>query len=262
MSRVIVLRQFAALRRRGDSSSEALARIEPTLPSGVVRQEVSAAARALATGGPIAPSALARVLSLPSGTDQQADALADALEARFQGEDATRAARAALRVALVVPIVSLALVGAIDVQRVVNDSLPPLTELVLGVGVVMRWLAVPLVALVLVVTRRRGAGLLTAAPGTFERAQRALELSTHVDPSAGVQQLSLAPTEAFLVGSAPTLADGLVRLAAELRRDAEHQLATFRLFAPLHFLVGALLFFGALVAALYLPIFSLAGAIK
>lgn len=263
-SRILALRQFAALLRRGDSAGEALARVEAALPPGDLRDQVSSAARTLATGAPQAPGEFARVLASPAARAEHADTLAEALEVELEARAAIRAGKTLLQFVLAAPPVTLAIVGWVDLRTLTGGApLPGPTELVLGLGGAFRWLGVPVAALCVLAVEWLGSRF---APGarTLTRARHLLELSTLADLPARIGKLELNRAEhALLHGlGGPSLERGAILLASELRREAGATQASFRLFAPVVLALLALWFFGGIAAAMYLPIFSIAGAIK
>lgn len=263
-ARIIVLRQVAALRRRGESGAAALERVRQSLPDGVVRDEVTGAARALNSGGPASGGDFTRVLAMPTAGPESADALADALEARLEANDAVATGRGFVQLGLATPLVTLALLGWLDLAPLVSSApIPGATAVLLEASAALKWVGVPLAVLVVWLVGKLRWNLVPGAQA-FTRAQRLLEVSTWAEPPGSLGGLGLGQLELAVVHGvgASSVSTGLRCLADELRREGRASVASFRLLAPVVFaLVSGGFFFGVL-AALYLPIFSIAGAIK
>lgn len=259
---LLVVRQLEALRTAGKSQLEGVQLVADALPDGALKARCVEAVRQLASGAvQPAASAFDRLLRSANATPKSLSCLAQSLEAQLEASEVTRSAVLFLRFVVLGPFLALALRDLSHVESMFRETmstLPVLTEAVLFVSDVGHYVGPPL-ALVLVVALGRfkpkwvpGARQLEVSARAFESA--ALGAPVSLDPSAQAlfEQLSrFSPRE-----------QALERVGEEYRAEARRAAVVSRVLAPMVGLVVNLLIVGTVLIALYLPIFSIAGAIK
>ncbi len=265
-TRALVLRQFSAMRHQGVNAAVALEQLVQGLPPGVVRDDCLRSGRALAAGEGDAESDFTRVLTTADDAPSLAEALAESLEARLDALDALSAPVFLLQLVVAGPPVLLAALGWVfDLSFLGNEVvLPGPTQLLIELSTSLRWVGFPLaLGLVFAVHALRT----RYAPGfrPISRAVGLLEVSTRPAPELDLHTLGLDPLERqVLLGlqAHRGLASGLRTLAAELRREGRASVARFRALAPAVATFVVVQVYLSVLIALYLPIFTIAGAIK
>lgn len=272
--RIIVARTIAALRRGGFSVLDALSFVAPTLEAGKLREEAERTLASLRAGteGTTSDPLFAIAARGEAASADALDAGADALQA----EDGARAARSSAALWLSILIVGPLLMGFVVGWSRANldplgGSTPGLTQFVYQILDVVKWIALPLAAIAVVVIRllvRR------AAPGVRELVSAsALLQHAAVLESGGAQatadavlaRATLTPAEQqFLTWrkAQTNPADAARILAEELRVEARARAQVFAELVPVLGLLLIGLTAVSFTAAMYLPIFSVAGAIK
>jgi hypothetical protein len=270
----------AVLRRRGLPVERALLLVASRLPPGVAERSVGPALAALSRGEPLAPGADPLVALLARGDAAPVESLDEAVRAEGLARDARAAGRAALagRSALAATVVFVLFVLAF----VLEPGWQPLAALGPQPAPTVAALALlgslkvvaPLLAVLLVAVWLRPGRLMRFLPGVA-----ALERAASLRGRVAALEAGVEPAGAFSLDSVEGL-DGYSRqLAARVLAEAGAS-AALRLLAQeeeregraavarglstlpqwLLFIAGTLV--GGLVMALYLPIFSIAGAIK
>lgn len=264
---ILLARQLGALRAHGWSTLDALALVTDALPAGAAKASCEHSLATLRAGSTdAAPSGTPLEQACRRGDASTADtfaALAEALETREAAElNHTGAAR----------LTGLFLAGPLAVGTVLGwllprdlwnlgFGLPAPTELALGLLDILRFAGLPLALGAVLASRWLSRGY---APGA--RALRtAAALSTFAADSTGSTGLpELAPLarqyfewRRALVGPAAAARE----LAQELSLDARRQASAFESVVPIAAAVVSGVFMGGVLLALYLPIFSIAGAI-
>jgi hypothetical protein len=266
-TRALVLRQFAALRRQGLGALEALQHLSEGLPPGAVREDCLLASRALAAGGAETGSDFARVLTDSTGGPEQAESLARAFEARLDAQDALAAPAFLLQFVLIGPLVVLSLLGWLlrrDFFGMEGLSLPGPTQALRELALSLQYLGLPLAAGCFFAVR---AVRTKFSPGfqDFTRATRLLEASTRAEASVDFRALQLQPLEQQVLQALRAhggLAPAFRALAAELSGEGRASVAAFRSLGPVVAVFVVIGVYLGVLIALYLPIFSIAGAIK
>lgn len=266
-TRALVLRQFAALRRQGLDAGTVLRQLGEGLPEGPVRADCVLAERALASGQRETASDFTRLLSDPHGAPEQAEALAEALETRLDAEQALAAPAFTLQVALMGPPLVLAVVGwffPVLFQELEPARLPGPTLAMFELAAPMRFFGVPLAAGLFFAVRALRARF---SPGfrVLIRAADALQASTRPEAEVNVRALGFTPLELVVFQTLSFHASSalaLRTLASELGREGRASVAAFRAIAPVVALLLVFSLYTSVLIALYLPIFSIAGAIK
>jgi hypothetical protein len=266
-TRALVLRQFAALRRQGLEAGAVLQQLGAGLPEGSVRADCLLAERALASGQRETGSDFTRLLTDPNGAPEQVEALAEALETRLDAEQALLAPSFTLQVALIGPPLVLAFIGwafPVLLLDVPPERMPGPTQVMFELSQPMRFLGVPLAIGLYFALRALRARF---SPGfqVLTRAADALQASTRPEADVNVSSLGFTKLELVFFQSLSfhaTSSVALRTLAEELRREGREAVAKFRAIAPVVGLIIVLQFYTSLLIALYLPIFSIAGAIK
>ncbi len=269
-ARVLVLRQFIALRRAGMTSLEAVHRLVESLPDGPVRVDCRAALGRLQTSNPAeAESDFVNALTSPADAVDRATHLASAFDATLELDAARVTGQRVLQVAIAAPLLFLAAVGLVtggEAWAVGTAALPPPTQATYDLASLMRIVGVPLAAFaVWLIGRVRvpvyGATSLEGARGLFTAASRqqpldALQKRGVGGPERGVLKVLVSrrpPEEASAVA---------VGLAARLLGDGRRQVEIYRVLASTLFAFLTFNGIGVVIIALYLPIFSIAGTIK
>lgn len=266
-TRALVLRQFAALRRQGLDAGAVLRQLGEGLPEGPVRADCVLAERALAAGGREAGSDFTRILSDPNGAPDQAEAFAEALETKLDAEQALAAPAFTAQVALLGPPLLLACVGWTApalFSELDQARLPGPTAALLELAEPMRFFGVPLALGLFFAVRALKARF---APGfaVLMRAADALQASTRAEADVNVRALGFSSLELNVfqrLSFHASTSAALRTLADELRNEGRTSVASFRAIAPVVALAFVLSLYSAVLIALYLPIFTIAGSIK
>lgn len=266
-TRALVLRHAAALRRQGLTALAAVERVGEGLPGGAVRDDCLLAARALAGGGAETRSDFTRVLTDADATPEQAEALAEALDAQLDADDALGAPTFLLQLVLGGPLVLLSLMGWLfqgSFLGLGDVTLPGPTQALLELSASLRLTGVPLAVGCFFGARAMRRRL---APGftTFTRAARVLEASSRPEASVDVPALKLSGVELQVLEALRAhsgYSHALRTLASELTREGRGSVAAFRALAPVFAVFLVVQLYLSVLIALYLPIFSIAGAIK
>lgn len=275
-ARALVLHQFLALRRAGLSSLDALNRLVEALPEGPLRTACRDAALALSASTPESPvrdtgsgDDLVRVLSERSDDLSLAATLAESFQAAAELAAARRSGTLVAQLVVAVPLVGLALMGLFSDHLTSlwsGAELPAPTRLLLELLEVLKYAGLPLaVGLVLLLTRWKAP---VFGASTLEASQQLFRASSLHEPmqavsAARLDQVARAVVLALVQRAPPEDARGVVaQVARRLEREGRRRV-------ELHHLMSSLLlaFFGVFSAAtvmlaLYLPLFSIAGAIK
>lgn len=223
----LLLRQLAALRRRGHSHVQALELAAAGLPFGPLADRVRVALQVLAAGEPGAASQ--DPLQAPAGTADSLDYSARAIDARLAAEGSLLLARVYLSVAVAGPLVFLTALAAIFGPLLATDPSFWLVVQVLGL---IKLVGLPVALLAVVVMGRY---IRRLAPG-FEKLQRAGAL---LDAAAVGSDPLFALEDGVEVAyfASRRAAAGVTRaaeeLASELVLEAERGLERFRHMAPL-----------------------------
>lgn len=266
-TRALVLRHAAALRRQGFTALAAVERVGEGLPPGAVREDCFLAARTLASGGAETRSDFTRVLTDATGAADQAEALADAFDAQLDADDALGAPTFLLQLVLCGPLVLLSLLGWLFQDGFLgfgDVTLPGPTSALLELSASLRFSGAPLAVACFIGVRALRRRLAPGFPA-FTRAARALEASTRPEASVDVRALQLSGVEAQVLEALRAhggFSHALRTLALELTREGRGSVAAFRALAPVFAVFVVVQFYLSVLIALYLPIFSIAGAIK
>lgn len=225
----LLLRQVAALRRRGLSHVEALEAARPGVPTGALADRVAAASRSLAAGG---SEPLDDVLARAEGSADAVELAAVAIDARLSADSALATVRLYFALGVLCPVLAsrvAALVGQ-------DQTSPGLAESAFGLLCVFG---------AVVVAREVGARF---APGVAKiRLAAALFDAAALgrDPQPlvrGALELTYFDVRRAAVGAPQAAAE----LGRELLREGERAVLVFRHLGPLvaavvYLLVGTLL---------------------
>lgn len=273
-ARILVARELAALRRAGFSVIDSLSFIAPALPAGTLRTDADTVLSALKSGGEA--NVNDPVLSLVArGDAASADSL-DAAAVGLEAADSAKLARASASLWLTILVAGPLIVGALvgwwrPDSEDFGAGIPLLSRLLFTVADVLKWIGIPLAIVLAVVAhfvlRRAAPGIreLSAASSLLQYAAAVEAGVARTDPllSSALQTLTPDERQFFEWRKALTSAAEAARILAEELTLEGHQRTTgFASFAPV---AGfGLVAFTALVfsVAMYLPIFSLAGAIR
>jgi hypothetical protein len=267
VTRALVLRQFAALRRQGMGSGQALELLGDGLLEGAVRDDCVLSSRALVGGRGLEDhSDFTRVLTDSTSPPEAAEGLAEAFEARLDAADALAGPTFLLQLVLAGPLVLLSLLGWLFHETFfgLNAVLPSPTRALLALSESLRFVGVPLGVGCIFGVRALRQRFSPGFPG-LTRAVRLLEASTRAEAAVDLRSLELLPVESQVLDSLRThggFASALRTLAAELIREARGSVAAFRSLGPVVAVFVVVGIYLAVLIALYLPIFSIAGSIK
>lgn len=288
----IVVRQLAGLRRANWSSGDAIEFVHGELPESPTKARLHVALTSLRAGA-AAPSSDALVATLTRGDAASAlvlEQLADALEAADEARTATTLVRASVTVVLCLcTLVVMRVAGSVvaSFSNLFSDfgaSLPAPTQLFMDLSGPLQVLAPVLLVGSLVVVWRarfdgvtggrelRASGLLLQFASAVDAGVAESAALTLIDP--GAQQLprsavlQLDQVEQVFLGqviATTGAAEAARQLALELRLRGS-QLAGeggwWRSPGLIAVVVLTALFVASALVAMYLPIFSIAGAIK
>ncbi len=223
----LLLRQLAALRRRGHAHVEALELASAGLPPGPLADRVQAALRQLAAGEPEPGSS--DPLLVTNGAPDALEHAARAIDARLAADASLVTVRLYLSVAIAVPLLMLSALAFVFLPALDAD---PSLRLVGKVVALVR-VAAPVLAVVAVF----GAGRYTRrlAPG-FHKLNRAGAL---LDAAAAGSDPILALDETVEIDyfcsrrGAAGPSQAAIELARELVREGEASVLRFRHVAPL-----------------------------
>lgn len=227
----LLLRQIAALRRRGMDHHRALALAADGIPVGELRATALRAARGLAAGGvATADDPLEALLSSSTCGVEQLELEAAAVEARLWALSSLRSSRLYFSLATAGPVLLACFLAWVTGPLI--TEVPFSDGIVVGIGLVLRWGGVPLAVAALVLVQRLHRGV---APGYRQASQAAalLELAvgdsdTHGPPLDLNAERYLTARRAAVGGSAAAR-----ELAAELCAESKRTQALFAQLAPL-----------------------------
>jgi len=285
----LVARQVAALRRQGMPTGQALTLVVQGLPEGQARERLGEVASQLAAG--TRPEARDDVLLALLAQGDTAGA--EALEEAVKGFELGLQARAAWRRALFLPLalvsgaVALLCLGGWVAQfgelySSFGTALPAPTVLALDLATLFQW-AGPLLLVGLVLAAKK-------APAYWMPGVRSLEAAARLRALAAAMNAGLDAAQALrtvgLEGAGSVFASAGLRLdryerllggrlrewkgeawaasavAAELEGQGTQASLVFAAWAPVTGVAAFILFVVPLVGSLFLPIFTIAGAIK
>ncbi len=230
----LLLRQLAALRRRGHSHVDALALAAAGLPQGPLADRVQFAQRQLAAGEPQAGGA--DPLQAPTGAPDALEHAARAIDARLAAAASLSTVRLYLSIAVAGPLALVSLLAWISLPALdANPSLWLISKLV----VLLKLSGIPL-ALVAILAMGRFTRRFAPGVDMLHRAAALLDAAaTGTDPILALDQtveVDYFCARRGVVG-APQAA---VELAGELLREGDQTLVRFRHLAPLVLTVVAL----------------------
>jgi type II secretory pathway component PulF len=288
--RELIALHLAALRRHGWPAAKAMALVAQGMPAGEAQRELEAVSAGLAAAAKPDPNLDPFLALLAQGEAAGPDALAESV----RGSQMALAARRAWRQAALIftgLVAGASGVGFFAVTFVgtsrwsfsdFGSALPGLTQLVIDVtdavgyggplfvlalGVVpwlvpMRWL--PAVSKFLAASRLRQFSAAMAAQVPADAAAKLLDRGSPEQlfgsPALGLSDIHRA-LGAFLLGR-DGAALGAKTLADELQAEAVLGARRFATWAPVFGLVALLFLIVPIFIAMYLPIFSIGGAIK
>lgn len=214
--RSLVLRQVAALRRRGVSHAAAVSAVASGLPPTTLAHEMGAALQALAAGEcPRRHPGLEWLLGRGTVPVEALEHAARALDARLSAAAAVRLTRVYAGIGLAGPL-ALGSVLAWLVPSVLPEHSEPrlFWQVLLGGAALLRYLGLPL-AVAALAALRRGAGRL--APGSAAIGRAASLLEAAAEGSDPARHLSDPIERAWLAIRQESV--GATRAAAELDEE-------------------------------------------
>lgn len=250
--RGLLYRQVAGLVRSGLGQAQAIELACTALPAGALREEANEALAALRAG-----RAQGREAGLGglTGSVEQLERAASAVEARLGADSALGATRGLLQVSVALPLVVAALWGWILPEfPSLAESPSPVAGLLLAVCAAARFVGLPLALAAIV---GLGRAELTFAPGAAE-GQRAAALLDAAAGGGAVEEARLPPVERrYFLQRRAVVGEGQAaqELAAELLAEGRRSLDLVRALAPVGGAILSFLVVTGVLALVAQPLF-------